>query len=77
MNTSRFILSSFLSGALLVLAVSFSSPLYAQGQPGDGGPTPDPEPAPTAVPIDGGASLLLAGSVAYGLNTLRKRRSRS
>lgn len=42
---------------------------YAQA-PTTGGPTPDA----TAVPLDGGASLLLAGGVAYGLKRLRKRR---
>jgi hypothetical protein len=40
--------------------------------PGSGGPTPQVDP--TAVPIDGGASLLLASGVAYGLKRLRDRR---
>jgi hypothetical protein len=43
----------------------------AQG-PGSGGPVPA---NPTAVPIDGGASLLAAGAVAYGLKHLRQRRA--
>ena len=42
--------------------------LTALAQPGSGGPSP------TAVPIDGGASLLLAGGVALGLKKLRERR---
>ena len=41
----------------------------ALGQPGSGGPQPE---APTAVPIDGGASLLLAAGAAYGLKRLRE-----
>ena len=40
--------------------------------PGTTGPTPTPDP--TAVPLDGGASLLLASGVAYGLRRLRQRR---
>ncbi len=53
-SCTRFI--PLLAG-LLLLAVAAS----AQG-PGSGGPTPDPQaPNPTAVPIDGGASLLAAG----------------
>jgi hypothetical protein len=40
--------------------------------PGSGGPTP----APTAVPIDGGASLLLAAGVGFGLKKLRDHRRR-
>ena len=47
---------------------------YARAQPGSGGPTPG---AATAVPIDGGASLLLAGGVAYGLRRLRQSRRRA
>ena len=43
--------------------------------PGTGGPTPAP-PTPTDVPLDGGASLLLASGVAYGLKRLRLRRAR-
>ena len=49
--------------------------LASQAQtPGSGGPTPGaPTPDPTEVPIDGGASLLLASGVAYGLKRLRQR----
>lgn len=46
--------------------------------PGSGGPTlgaADPNP-PTSVPLDGGASLLLAGGAAYVLRRLHQRRSR-
>ena len=52
------------------------SKLLAQGDPPDnGGPTP-PNPPPAEIPIDGGASLLLAGGVAYGLKKLRDRRKK-
>ena len=46
---------------------------YARAQPGSGGPTPGA--APTQTPIDGGASLLLTGGVAYGLRKLRAHRA--
>jgi hypothetical protein len=42
----------------------------AQG-PGNGGPRPG---AVTDVPVDGGASLLLAAGAAYGLKKLRRTR---
>ena len=46
----------------------------AQAQaPGSGGPTPQ-APTATQVPLDGGASLLLASGVVYGLKRLRQRR---
>lgn len=45
-----------------------AAPALAQGGPGSGGPTP------TAVPIDGGVSILLASGVALGLKRLRDRR---
>ena len=44
-----------------------------QAQPSTGGPAPS-SPAPAAVPLDGGASLLLAGGAAYGLRRLRQLR---
>ncbi|MDQ2769173.1 MAG: hypothetical protein M3Y54_01565 [Bacteroidota bacterium] len=43
---------------------------FAQA-PADGGPAPT---SPTSIPIDGGASLLLAGGLAFGLKQLRARR---
>jgi len=61
---------SFLVGALVIGLLS-AAPAVAQ-TPSTGGPTPQVDP--TAVPIDGGASLLLASSVAYGLKKLRDRR---
>jgi len=64
---------SLLAAALLLVAGSAQQAL-AQS-PGSGGPAPtDPVTTPTEVPLDGGASLLLAGSVAYGLRKLRQRR---
>ena len=45
---------------------------HVVAQPNSGGPQPGA--GPTATPIDGGASLLLAGGVAYGLRRLRQRR---
>ena len=41
--------------------------------PADGGPAPT---AATETPLDGGASLLLAGGVAYAVRHLRARRKR-
>ena len=60
-----------LSLSIILLAVAVLTSLPALAQPGSGGPTPG---AVTAVPIDGGASLLLVGGVALGLRQLRARR---
>lgn len=50
---------------------------YAQG-PGSGGPIPGPTPTdPTAVPIDGGVSVLLAAGGALALRKLRNSTRRS
>ncbi|RTQ53406.1 hypothetical protein EJV47_01300 [Hymenobacter gummosus] len=57
---------------LVFLLVLSAGPAWAQGDPGSGGPTPGAQD-PTAVPLDGGASLLLAAAGAYGLARLRKR----
>ena len=54
----------------LLLVLAAGGLTYAQA-PADGGPAPV---APTATPLDGGASLLLAGGLAYGLRRLRQRR---
>ena len=66
--------ASLLSKVLPTLGLAFllSGLALAQGGPPSGGVEPS-NPA-TGVPIDGGASLLLAGGVAYGLKKLRDRR---
>ncbi|MGI4835317.1 MAG: PID-CTERM protein-sorting domain-containing protein [Janthinobacterium lividum] len=48
------------------------STAVALAQPGSGGPTPSG--GATTVPIDGGASLLLASGVAISLKKLRDRK---
>ncbi|MDJ0367900.1 hypothetical protein QMK33_22385 [Hymenobacter sp. H14-R3] len=61
---------------LLLFALLLGGSQLASAQaPLDNGPAPTPPPAvdPTAVPLDGGASLLLASGVAYGLKRLRHR----
>ena len=61
------------SSAALLLAICGLSTVSALAQaPADGGPAPT-APA-TETPIDGGASLLLAGGVAFGVKQLRARR---
>ena len=56
----------------VLLASALLLALGAQAQaPADGGPSPA---APTAIPLDGGASLLLAGGLAYGLRRLRRKK---
>lgn len=62
-NTLLTALAGTVACILLTIA-----PALAQDSPGSGGPTP------TAVPIDGGASILLASGVAFGLKKLRDRR---
>jgi hypothetical protein len=48
----------------------------AQAQPGTGGPGPGTQPPdPTAVPLDGGASLLLSGGVGYAIRRLRRKKA--
>ncbi|WP_254244147.1 PID-CTERM protein-sorting domain-containing protein [Hymenobacter sp. BRD128] len=61
---------------LATLALAGAGRAVAQA-PGTGGPTPQAPDAPTAVPLDGGTSLLLAGGLAYGLRRLRRRAAAS
>ena len=58
----------------LILALLLGGAATAAAQ-GPGSTGPQPLAAPTGVPIDGGASLLLAGGVAYGLRKLRQARA--
>ena len=63
----------FLSSVALTVAVWALSTVAALAQaPADGGPAPS---GPTATPLDGCASLLLASGVAYGLRRLRARKA--
>jgi hypothetical protein len=59
----------------LIAAFALVTFLGQAQTPSTGGPTPQ-APDPTTIPLDGGASLLLAGGVAYGLKRLRQRRAR-
>ena len=63
---------------VLALMLALAAPT-AWAQPGSGGPGPGTQPPdPTDVPLDGGASLLLASGVGYAVRRLRqKRRPRS
>lgn len=49
---------------------------YAFAQPTDLGPTPNPSNNPNAaVPVDGGASLLIAAGVAYGVKRMKAKKA--
>ncbi|MGI4741886.1 MAG: PID-CTERM protein-sorting domain-containing protein [Janthinobacterium lividum] len=67
--------SLFIATCLVV--VGLANPAAHAQAPDSGGPAPTPLADPTAVPLDGGASLLLASGVAYGLRRLRQRRQRA
>lgn len=56
----------FIAACLLFTSIGYA-------QPGSGGPAPGTQT--NNVPIDGGASLLLASGVAYGLRRLKQRRA--
>lgn len=66
-----FILTRLLPALVLVVAVGSA----VMAQPDSGGPLPGS--TATAVPLDGGVSMLLAGGVAYGLSRFRNRRKKS
>lgn len=55
-----------------LLALAWSA---VSAQPTTGGPQPGTVD-PTAIPLDGGASLLLAAGATYGWGRLRARRGR-
>ena len=67
-------MKKLLTISLLGFGLALAAGPAAHAQPNNGGPGADPDPAPTQTPIDGGASLLLAGGVAYGLRRLKQRR---
>ena len=59
------------SGILTTALVLGACSLALAQAPADGGPAPT---GPTQTPLDGGASLLLAGGIGYALRRLRQRR---
>ena len=61
---------------VLVLVVAFGEIVLAQPGTGTVG-GPGPGTGPTAIPLDGGVSILLAGGVAYGIKHLRNRRRKA
>ena len=66
-------LFSYVLTAGLVLSLP---PPPAQAQDNGGPPIENAPTGATGVPIDGGASLLLAGGVAYGLRRRRRKSGR-
>lgn len=82
-SASRSLFSAHISkltiglvGGATLLLLLISPAAVAQG-PGSGGPVPAPVTPtdPTAVPLDGGASLLLAAGTGLALRQLRRRRA--
>ena len=69
---NSFFLNRLLPTLLFIIALSET----VLAQPGSGGPGPGTPAGPTAIPIDGGNSLLLAGGVAYGIKHLKNRRKK-
>ena len=61
---------------LLTAALLAASWSLAQAQPGSGGPVPGAVTPVTTTPVDGGASLLLAGGIGYAVRRLRQRRAK-
>ena len=64
-------MKKILTSATQIAAVCALTSLSALAQPGSGGPAPG---ATTSVPIDGGASLLLAGGIGYAVRKLRRKK---
>lgn len=65
-----------LLATITVLVIGAVTASLAQ-VPGGGGPGPGGGVGSTGVPIDGGASLLLAGGAAYAVRQLRARRKKA
>jgi hypothetical protein len=55
------------AGLLLTASAAFAQPSVG------GPPAPTPAPDPTAVPLDGGASLLAAAGIGFGIRKMRAR----
>ena len=64
---------AFILTAFALALGGLAHPLAHAQAPTTGGPVPQP----AAVPLDGGASLLAASGVAYGLRYLRQRRQQA
>ncbi|GAB2964696.1 hypothetical protein GCM10027048_37640 [Hymenobacter coalescens] len=79
MKFARFPHTAYFPASRLALAGLLLAGSGAQAQtPGSGGPVPGATPpAPTSIPLDGGASLLLAAGAGLGLRALRRRAHRS
>ena len=64
-------MNKHLKPLLLTLTLLLAGGLAQAQAPADGGPAPS---GPTDTPLDGGASLLLAGGIGYAVRRLKQRR---
>ena len=71
MKNSLFLRSALAAAGLWLLTGALAG-THAQ-TPTTGGPEPQ-APDPTAVPLDGGASLLVAAGIGFGWRKLRRLR---
>ncbi|MFD1873237.1 PID-CTERM protein-sorting domain-containing protein [Hymenobacter bucti] len=70
MKNNSFLRLALATAGLWLLTGALAT---THAQPGTGGPAPQ-APDPAAVPLDGGASLLVVAGVGMGLRKLRQRR---
>jgi ribose/xylose/arabinose/galactoside ABC-type transport system permease subunit len=63
-----------LSTMVIILAITCTTNLNAQGTPGGGPPPLDDTDVTDSIPLDGGLTILLVGAAAFGIKKLRDKK---